>query len=532
MRPMGEIFQASLREHPVQREWLRSHSFLIGDIHNHSAISYGHGSLETAIDFAKQQLDFFSVTGHFAWPDMGMEGRKVPPQVIAYHKEGFSKLRNGWADYLVRMAASEDTLVPFISYEYHSFLLGDYTIVCKDLRILLPEEPADGEDLRLIELLKTNDAQKSGILCIPHHIGYKTGYRGINWDTFNEQASPLVEIISMHGCAESDDAPFPYLHTMGPRHHGNTMQGGLARGFRFGVIGSTDHHNASPGSFGSGRCGVWATERTRDAIWSGLIGKSTLALSGDPVEMACFVNDVPIGGTVVPTKGHMRIDAYVQAPSRLDRVELVGDNRVLQQFRPTPDQAVSSTGSSIHRVDFSCGWGQRGIECTWNLDIRVKGGRLIDAMPRLRGEYVVDPLSKPREVENARPRFSFSDGIASLHCVTSGNVTSTTDDTQGISLEWEGGDDYLLEIDVDAEFSGTCVQKTYVYNQEDLMKGPLSEYIDGFVSPSFRLSSEIALSECTLEIHEDIPCDLHYVYLRAFERNGDAAWATPIWIEH
>ena len=40
--------------------------FLIGDIHNHCGISYGHGSIDDAIHFASLQLDFAGITGHFA----------------------------------------------------------------------------------------------------------------------------------------------------------------------------------------------------------------------------------------------------------------------------------------------------------------------------------------------------------------------------------------------------------------------------------------------------------------------------------
>ena len=93
-------------------------------------------------------------------------------------------------------------------------------------------------DTRLDEYLATNDPKKR-IICMPHHIGYKKGYRGINWDRFNETASPIVEIMSMHGASESRYATPAYLHTMGPVCGENTMQGGLARGFRFGVVGST-----------------------------------------------------------------------------------------------------------------------------------------------------------------------------------------------------------------------------------------------------------------------------------------------------
>ena len=31
----------------------------VGDIHNHCGISYGYGSIENAVEFARSQLDFF-----------------------------------------------------------------------------------------------------------------------------------------------------------------------------------------------------------------------------------------------------------------------------------------------------------------------------------------------------------------------------------------------------------------------------------------------------------------------------------------
>ena len=41
-----------------------------GDIHNHCAIGYGHGSLDDAFRNAKLQLDFACVTVHAHWGDL------------------------------------------------------------------------------------------------------------------------------------------------------------------------------------------------------------------------------------------------------------------------------------------------------------------------------------------------------------------------------------------------------------------------------------------------------------------------------
>ena len=74
--------------------------FLIGDIHNHCGISYGHGSIDDALHFASLQLDFAGITGHFAWSDMSKSGMMIPDDVMEYHINGFKKLRRLWPEYL------------------------------------------------------------------------------------------------------------------------------------------------------------------------------------------------------------------------------------------------------------------------------------------------------------------------------------------------------------------------------------------------------------------------------------------------
>ena len=48
-----------------------------GDLHNHCAISYGHGPLAAALANAREQLDFCSITGHAHWPDMPAPNERI-----------------------------------------------------------------------------------------------------------------------------------------------------------------------------------------------------------------------------------------------------------------------------------------------------------------------------------------------------------------------------------------------------------------------------------------------------------------------
>ena len=107
---------------------------LYGDIHNHCALSYGHGSLDAALRNARQQLDFGSVTGHAYWPDMPVDDPRVA-HIVAFHVEGFARLARLWPGHFETLRAYDepDRFTVFPGYEMHSAAHGDHTIVLKHL---------------------------------------------------------------------------------------------------------------------------------------------------------------------------------------------------------------------------------------------------------------------------------------------------------------------------------------------------------------------------------------------------------------
>ena len=503
--------------------------FLVGDIHNHCGISYGHGSLDDAIHFASLQLDFAGITGHFAWPDMAKPGMRIPRDVMDYHLQGFAKLRRLWPEYLEKIAAAEqDTaLIMFPSYEYHHFDLGDYTVIARDRDALLPSDPAPGEeDLRLQKLIDENDPSASGVMAFPHHIGYKTGYRGIDWDSFNEKTTPLVEIISMHGCAESHDNPFRYLHTMGPRSGRNTMQGGLKDGHFFGVIGNTDHHNASPGSYGFGRTGLWADDRSRDGVWDALLSRRTVALSGDPIEIDYTVDGHPMGSEFESDTVSSRLDCHIAGCSKLSHVDLVVDDEIVSSIRD-PHQHIESDTAWVP-VEF--GWGKKNVEASWNIAISIEGGMLVESSTRFRGNDIVAPLDDVGEQH--RIAYSRDGNHIDLQFRSAGNLNTLTDNGQGLALCISGISSAVLSVDIEAVYNGNKIRRHYSYKLSDVID-PVSEYLDGFVSPSMLIGVPVPLGESCCHLMEDIDIPVgHSFYIRVFEDNGDFAIASPVRKRH
>src|SRR5579872_1997376 len=196
-----------------------------GDLHNHCDIGYGHGSVEDAYRNARLQLDFASVTAHAHWPDLP-KGVSQLAALVAYHEEGFLRAARLWPHLReVSQAVHQDgRFVTLLSLEWHSLRFGDHNVYFKEPSAEI-FRAADLPEMR--DTLRQLRGQGKACFLIPHHIAYANGHRGMSWDDFEPEFSPVVEIFSMHGSSESDEAPYPYLHVMGPRDGKRTMQCGL-----------------------------------------------------------------------------------------------------------------------------------------------------------------------------------------------------------------------------------------------------------------------------------------------------------------
>ncbi len=481
-----------------------------GDIHSHCGASYGHGSLADALYNARLQLDFCSVTGHSSWPDM--DSRTMPENVREYHRSGFDRLAAGWPDFVsAHQAASiPGQFVAFPSYEAHFFEAGDRIIYHRTApeTMFIPRDFSQLQDL----------ARDSGgeVFLLPHHIGYARGFRGINWDLFDGDSSPLVEIISMHGCNESDQAPFPPLHTMGPRSSGQTMQAGLVAGNVFGVTGSTDHHSAHPGSYGWGLTGVWAEELTLDALWEAFLSRRTWALSGDRIEVAFAVNGVGMGSETAGG-GQREMTYSIQGEAPLDSLEILKDNAVIYRFCPREFQPrFADRGQLMVEV----GWGEKGVKQEWEVHIVIHGGRLTGIRPKFRGVDIVDPLERTEEEYRLSEITGQGEDFFAFRTSTRGNPTSSTTATQGCGLEINHEGDGVLEVQANG-----AVRR---YPLSELALGSRSFHLGGFLSGAVRVSRFVPPEEYTLKgkLTDQGPGGTYY--LRVRQRNGHWAWSSPI----
>jgi hypothetical protein len=486
-----------------------------GDLHNHSGLSYGHGSFDDAIKNAKLQLDFVSVTLHAAWPDIPTDDPRLG-YLVDYHKIGFAKALNNWKGYLKKVDDYNQPgeFVTFPSYEWHSNQYGDYCIYYKDVLDLPIFDSMD------LSLLRQNLMQlPTQTFLIPHHIGYKQGYRGINWDAFSNQISPVAEIFSFHGSSESSEGPYPYLHTMGPRNEKSSAQYGWSLGYIFGVVGSTDHHNAFPGSYGSGRLGVWAKSLTRDAIWESISRRRTYALTGDNIRLTFSLNGYPMGEICPPSETRY-ISASVSGGSTVDYIDLIHNNKVIHRECPKPQNG----DGDLFKIYLELGWGEKVEATCWDVDFKVSDGEIVDVEPRFRGfgsqGVPMDDNYAYTSWERVKPnQVHFSTR-------TMPNTSLHTPSTEGMCFEIRGNENTKILAAING--------KLYEHALSELMLGASTYYLDGFVSPAICFHRAIPQSEYQHRfefIHPHVSNQRDWYYLRICQRNNQWAWSSPIWIE-
>jgi len=496
-----------------------SYKLFWGDLHSHCSISYGHGTAEQALQRARQQLDFCSITGHAFWPDMPTD-RDTYGAIIDYHNAGFAMLAKNW-DRLLRLqeeATQDGEFIAFPSYEWHSLQYGDHNVYAPGPELTLQDAPTLPQ-LRSL-------CRDAGAIAIPHHIGYAAGYRGINWDAYREDVSPFVEIFSLHGCSLDEQAPYPMLHDMGPRDFGSTAEEGWQRGHHFGIVAGTDHHGAYPGSYRDGRMGVFAHSLTRKALWEACLKRRVYAATGDKIDARLFVDDAWIGETVHnPGTRHLRI--AVQASDSIDKVELLKNGRVHRRFFPTFEVGDDRRW----QFTLTWGWGRKDRLVEWDFELRLPEAGIIDVETCFSGDAVVAPKTPeefgetPDDLDLPHAILEQTEHTLRWRSVTTGNPTMRHPGTQSLRLTVDGSLDATLELRAGGQ--------RYQHSFSELLRKARSHYLRGWLSEAVRIGPLTPRTDCILETElTDEPEQSEDVYrLQVAQHNGQWAWLTPIWVK-
>ncbi|MFV1980255.1 MAG: DUF3604 domain-containing protein [Rhodothermia bacterium] len=475
-------------------------------------MGYAHGSLERSIEIARSHLDFFAFTGHSSWHDMPrMEGGRQQNWT-----DGFAKLETAWPDVqrLTAEANHENEFVALLGFEWHSSAFGDQCVLFQD-DYRERATPDHVDDLRSFCL-------ERNALMIPHHLGYPTGHRGVNWDVFTEECTPLVEIFSEHGCAEDDRGPYDYFnHAMGPRVTANTAQAGLKSGRRFGFTASSDSHSGFPGAWDEGLTAVHAADLSRASILEALRHRRTYALTGDRIGVEFEIEEALMGSDL-ESAGRVEAGFAVEARDPIDVVEIVQDGRVVH--RAWPDYDLSKEGPFQVRIEWGWGpWAAMALDriVDWQFDIRLLGGTIKEVFPCLR--------SGPFD-EDRRHSVALRDsGLVSVQSYSGRQGAYRGNPNHSVVLSLEAEVSARLELHV--RHPG---QSSVSISLEDLFDGGRTLFTGPYPAECMLIHRPVVSSSSRIEGRAILETGgrQSYAYLRVRQKNGQMAWTSPVFMNY
>lgn len=361
---------------------------------------------------------------------------------------------------------------------------------------------------------------------IPHHLAYPRARRGVNWEVFDETCTPVVEIFSEHGNSEDDRGPYAMVtHSLGGRETGNTARAALARGLRFGFVGSSDNHAGFPGAYGEGLMAALCRELTREEILAAIRARRTYALTGDRIEVDFRVDEAIMGSTI---EAGARAEASfaVRGRDELDVVEVIQDGTIVHRAYPQQNVRAQDAWSAPFQVRLEWGWGPWAALALdritdWQLDVRVRNGRIVRHFPCLQS----GPFDEAR-----RHRFEQVDSAQlAIRSYTSRKDAYRENPNQSVVLEVEGDARTEFEIALSAPtHSRTITSAGEMFERShNWQTGP-------FPQESYQWHRLVPLGASALDGRcvLDVPAGRSNVYLRARQQNGHLAWASPVFINY
>jgi hypothetical protein len=490
------------------------YSILYGDIHNHNAHGYGVGSIGRSLEIARTHLDFFAFTGHSSWHDMpAIEGQRERHWI-----DGFRRLKDSWPQVqsVIAEGNRDGEFCAFLGFEWHSSQWGDQCVVF----------PGDRRPLFYaseVERLRAFCIEEKALM-IPHHLAYPKGHRGVNWDAFREDCTPVVEIYSEHGNSEDDRGPYPFFtHSMGGRETTNTARAALEAGLRFGFVASSDDHAGFPGAYGEGLMAALVADFTREGIFEAIRARRTYALTGERIELDFAIEGAPMGATIDAGR-RAEVSFAVRGRDELDVVEVIQDGRVVHRAYAEQAVAAERAFAAPTQLRLEWGWGPWGAlaldrVCDWAIEIKLEHGRIARFFPCLQS-MPFDELRRHRFERRGET------GLA-IRSYTARQNAYRENPNQSVVLEIEGGPDTTLELTLTEP-----VAQRSTHSLAELQRGSANLFTGPFPKEGYQWHRLVPLAasslegRCTLEL----PQSRSHAYLRARQKNGHMAWGSPVFL--
>lgn len=309
----------------------KNYTLLLGDSHRHTDIR-GHSGVDAsildtyryAIDAA--QLDFLGTADHNE-----VTGGRWPDSLRDYQW--------WWTQKAVDLMTHAPRFIGVYSYEHSMQRPAGHRNVLF-LKRGAPLRPIDRERKQEDNLppnmwkwweqnVLSQTGQKSVI--VPHT--FAAGPLA-DWNWPNARFDCLLEMYQ--GARGSYEAfNLPEKEKRGPtqvNEDGHYAQNALAKGNTYGFVSFSDH-----GSTHNSWAGVWALKEDREGILDGMYARRTYAASDEIIVKAWSANHMP--GEEWNSKSPLRIEATVDAPDQILRIDVVKDGKYVYTTRPNANRA-------------------------------------------------------------------------------------------------------------------------------------------------------------------------------------------------
>ena len=316
------------KEKPTE---IGGYRLLFGDIHTHSGHGAkgpgkgcGTGTVDENFEYARDvaNLDFYALSEH---------------DVDIWNDEGWAMRRERTDHY---NAPGRFVTIP--AFEWTSSLHGHRNVYTlrSDLPFFTARKGGDQwtpENDTPRDLWKKLRDLRAKAITVPHHPTAVT--HPFNWDYFDPEFDRLAEIYSSWGNSEYPHNP--HLGRGADRWKDLYVQAALARGYRFGIIASSDGHDGNPGfaqgipkhphlyhDLGSGRVAVLAKDYTREGIFEALHARRCYGTTGERIALDFRINGLFMGAEIETDDDHLqrKIEVRVTGTCPLRDIVVVKNN--------------------------------------------------------------------------------------------------------------------------------------------------------------------------------------------------------------
>jgi hypothetical protein len=353
-----------------------------GDVHLHSRLSDGTGSLEKGLRFGRDVMALDVV----AYTDHDTMGFFIPPQLQRrrMHRRYVDRTKEA-----VREFHDPGSFVTLFGYEWTKQPnMGGHVNVYFDgvddaeLFDSLARETNTYEAL-WARLREWRDENGGDVVTVPHHPAeamYPFDFSNVEYD---DDLAPLVEVYSQWGSSERPGVEgnrYPLAMGQGEmKTAGHYVQDALRLGYRVGLVASADYHGPHPGHSlihadphlpalrewlddGVGWASVWrvwneqsypgglqafvAPELTREAVFDAMRSRRTYGTTQPHRILVDFsVDGVAVGEadstvTVASSDAPREVSVGVAGTAPLHRVRVIKNNQVWRTAEGTADPAA------------------------------------------------------------------------------------------------------------------------------------------------------------------------------------------------